>query len=129
MARLAQSAECKALNLVVVGSSPTVGDVALWPSFLVVGIRHGTQARLILMWSRTSSFSFLTPLPCSDQKQAKSKTALGCPLRALSPPCAIGARFATTEAKRKIRARRRAQRYLKCTTNKQNTMLCRCVSQ
>ena len=29
MARLAQSVECKALNLVVVGSSPTVGVVEL----------------------------------------------------------------------------------------------------
>ena len=55
---LAQSAERKALNLVVVGSSPTVGDVALWPSFLAAGMCHWTQAGLILMWSWTSSFTF-----------------------------------------------------------------------
>ncbi len=30
-ARLAQSVEGKALNLVVVGSSPTVGAISAWP--------------------------------------------------------------------------------------------------
>ena len=58
-ARLAQSAERKALNLVVVGSSPMVGVVALWPRFLAVGICHWTQAGLILMWSWTSSCPFV----------------------------------------------------------------------
>ena len=42
-ARLAQSAERKALNLVVVGSSPTVGAVALWLSFLSTGIHDLIQ--------------------------------------------------------------------------------------
>ena len=41
--RLAQSAERKALNLVVVGSSPTVGVVALWLSFLSTGIHDLKQ--------------------------------------------------------------------------------------
>ena len=43
-ARLAQSVERKALNLVVVGSSPTVGAVALWHSFLSTGVRDLEKA-------------------------------------------------------------------------------------
>ena len=35
MARLAQSAERKALNLVVMGSSPTVGVSFIWPQRLM----------------------------------------------------------------------------------------------
>ena len=42
LARLAQSAECKALNLVVVGSSPTVG-VSMWRSSLA-GAGSGSVA-------------------------------------------------------------------------------------
>ena len=51
IARLAQSAERKALNLVVVGSSPTVGAAALCLCFRAVGICHLNQAGLPLMWS------------------------------------------------------------------------------
>ena len=40
---LAQSVERKALNLVVVGSSPTVGAVALCLSFLSTGIHDLIQ--------------------------------------------------------------------------------------
>ena len=50
-ARLAQSVERKALNLVVVGSSPTVGAAALCLCFRAVGICHLNQAGLSLMWS------------------------------------------------------------------------------
>ena len=50
-ARLAQSAERKALNLVVVGSSPTVGAVALWHSFLSTGVRDLEKAGQLCVWS------------------------------------------------------------------------------
>ena len=59
-ARLARSAERKALNLVVVGSSPTVGAVALWLSFLSTGIRDLRKAGQICMWSvRLQELPFL----------------------------------------------------------------------
>ena len=59
-ARLAQSAERKALNLVVVGSSPTVGAVALWLSSLSTGIRDLKKAGQVCMWSiRPPELQFL----------------------------------------------------------------------
>ena len=77
-ARLAQSAERKALNLVVVGSSPTVGALCQWPRCCLLQKRPMQyKSSVFLSWP----YGFKLPAGWVNQgptRSASSERAAGC---------------------------------------------------